>query len=133
MKKIEDDEYRGAIYLELGGQSVPQAVNVNLTIRDGPSLALGLLILGAAFGWLSKWVTEKGEQILAANDRSAKLTARAAADLSHADVAGLGPAFGDVRADIDANEIDRATSRMGLIESAIDLLRDLARIEDRIF
>jgi hypothetical protein len=132
LDEIESDRYRGAVYLDVNDQASLQRVDLTLTVRDGPSLALALLILGAAFGWVSKWLTDKGERILTLQSRLDGLVQRSRVRLGPQDQVGLGPSLTDAQRDIDGSEIERASERVGKIERAIDTLEGLARIVDRV-
>ncbi len=65
LSNIPPDEYAGTIFLTMeGGQKIN--LPLNMKVRAGPLLPLGVLIFGIALGWFSKYMKEQGQPLVKA-------------------------------------------------------------------
>jgi hypothetical protein len=120
---LAPDHYTGEFRLRLPGKAEMLNIPLQLDVRDGPELAVLVLICGILLGRFSKYMNEIGNPQSDLLKQFLQLQSRAQQDA--ADYELLQHNFRDARMKIDAVQLDAAKSCLTTIDNRLTLLSRL--------
>ena len=120
---LAPDHYAGEFRLRIPGKKDMLQIPLQLDVRDGPELAVLILMVGILLGRFSKYMNEVGTPQSDLLKQLLQLQSRAQQDASDYEL--LQPSFREARLSIDSLKLDAAKATLALIDNRLTLIARL--------